>query len=230
MPHGILWTADEDRLLGTMPDHVLAQRLGCSHQKVTARRHKLGIPPFRPARRPWSRAEDELLGTMPDKRLARKLNRSVLAVAERRLDKKIPIFDPQRRRWTPADDKLLHERPDPQIAMFLGISRRAVRHRRRRLGIPEPGGKQFTAPLPWQPAEDALLGTGSDARWRASWGALFTMCAGEGFNWGSSLHSTTGLPKPMRRWGRCRTRQWPGAWVARSKPSRAGAKIGRAHV
>jgi len=48
MPHGIPWTADEERLLGTLPDQALAERLGCSRQRVNERRRKLGIPPFRP--------------------------------------------------------------------------------------------------------------------------------------------------------------------------------------
>jgi hypothetical protein len=69
MPDATLRTADEDRLLGTMTDRNVAQRLGRSRQAVAERRRKLRIPPFQPHRRPWSRLEEELLGTMPDARL-----------------------------------------------------------------------------------------------------------------------------------------------------------------
>ena len=133
------WTAELERLLGTMPDETLAQRLGCSHQRISDRRRKLRIPSFGPARRRWSRVEDELLGTMPDKQFARKFNRPVGAVLQRRLTKHIPVFDRQRHLWTPADDKLLSERQDVQIALLLGISPTAVGRRRVRLGISQPG-------------------------------------------------------------------------------------------
>ena len=38
------WTAEEDRLLGTMSDAALAERLGCLLLVVFRRRRKLGIP------------------------------------------------------------------------------------------------------------------------------------------------------------------------------------------
>ena len=47
-------------------------------------------------------------------------------------------------------------------ALFLGISRLAVHHRRCRLGISAPGGRPYHRQRPWQPREDALLGTASD--------------------------------------------------------------------
>jgi hypothetical protein len=162
MPRETLTAVAEDRLLGTMPDRLLAERLGCSRQAIVERRRKLRIPPFHPHRRPWSRAEEELLGTMPDKRLARRLNRSAEGVAARRAAKGIPIFNPKKHRWQPADDKLLGGRPDAQIALLLGISRLAVHHRRRRLGIAPAGGRKFAPPPPWRPSEDALLGSAPD--------------------------------------------------------------------
>ena len=45
--------------------------------------------------------------------------------------------------------------------MLLGISPLTVKHRRLRLGISPPGRKHFRLD-PWQPREDALLGTASD--------------------------------------------------------------------
>ncbi len=157
-PH---WTADEDRLLGTMSDRDAGKRLGRPPGTIYKRRRKLRLAPFCPFGRLWHRAEDELLGTMPDRTLARRLKRSVLSVAARRRDRHIPIFHSKKHRWTPTDDKLLSERPDAQVAMLLGISRLAVKHRRIRLGISRPGREHFRLD-PWQPREDALLGTASD--------------------------------------------------------------------
>jgi hypothetical protein len=163
MPREILWTTDEDRLLGTLPDRELAKRLGRSRDATIARRRKLRIPPFSPHGHRWSPLEDELLGTMPDQRLARKFGRSVKTVIKHRIARGIPVFNPKQHRWTPADDKLLRERPEAQIAMLLGISRMAVKHRRIRLGLPPLSGRRVSAPRPWRPAEDALLqGTASD--------------------------------------------------------------------
>jgi len=136
MPHGTSWAADEERLLGTMTDQDLAQRLGRSRRAITERRRKLHIPLFRSRRRPWTQAEEELLGTMPDRRFAQKFKRSVRSVIVHRAAKGIPLLHRQKYRWTPADDKLLGARPDAQIAMLLGISRVAVSHRRQRLRIP----------------------------------------------------------------------------------------------
>ncbi len=163
MPREILWTSDEDRLLGTLPDRELAKRLSRSRDATIGRRRKLHIPPFSPHGRRWSRLEDELLGTMPDKKLARKFRRSAKTVTKHRIARGIPVFNPKQHYWTPTDDKLLRERPEAQIAQLLGISRMAVKHRRLRLGLPPLSGREWTAPRPWRPAEDALLqGTASD--------------------------------------------------------------------
>ena len=135
MPHGIAWADDEERLLGTLSDQDLAQRLGRSLRAIILRRHQLHIPKFHSRRRPWTQAEEELLGTMPDRRFARKFKRSVRSVIVRRCEKGIPLLRRLKRRWTPADDKLLGARPDAQVALLLGISRLAVSRRRQRLGI-----------------------------------------------------------------------------------------------
>jgi hypothetical protein len=163
MPREILWTANEDRLLGTMPDRELAKRLGRSRDATIGRRRKLRISPFSPHGRRWSRLEDELLGTMSDRTLARKFERSAKTVSKHRIARGIPVFNPKKHHWTPSDDKLLRERPEAQIALLLGISRMAVKHRRLRLGLPPLSGREFTAPRPWGRAEDVLLGgTASD--------------------------------------------------------------------
>jgi hypothetical protein len=132
------WTADEDRLLGTMTDRDAAKRLGRPRGTIYKRRRKLRLAPFRPYARLWHRVEDELLGTMPDGKLARRLKRSALSVAARRRDRHIPIFHSKKHQWTPTDDKLLSECPDAS-------------------DNPLPEGR-CNWPLPWfQPQEPGLV-------------------------------------------------------------------------
>lgn len=58
------WTADDDRLLGTMPDKELARRLGRTFIAVRARRSLKGIlTHWHPAVRQWTPAELAMLGT-----------------------------------------------------------------------------------------------------------------------------------------------------------------------
>ena len=77
------WTSEEDVLLGTMPDEVLAKRLGVSLIAVVARRQRKHVPSI-DARPDWSPAEDKLLGTAPDDEIARRLDRTAVAVSLRR--------------------------------------------------------------------------------------------------------------------------------------------------
>ena len=51
-PAGPLWTAEEDLLLGTMPDKQVAAATGRSLGSIYARRSKLGIASVRPPGRP----------------------------------------------------------------------------------------------------------------------------------------------------------------------------------
>ena len=41
------WTPEDDRLLGTLPDKEVAERLGRTLNSVTLRRQRLGIPRLR---------------------------------------------------------------------------------------------------------------------------------------------------------------------------------------
>jgi hypothetical protein len=47
------WTPKRERLLGTMPDSVLARKLRCSPFSVFNRRRKLKIPRYRGPWPPW---------------------------------------------------------------------------------------------------------------------------------------------------------------------------------
>ena len=160
------WTTAEDKLLGTMKDRDLAQRLGRPLEAVRERRRRLSIAHYYPDyRRLWTPAEEQLLGTMSDERLARRLKRSVETVRTRRAHKGIPVFCPKKHWWTAEDDKLLGLRPDAQVAMLLGIPVSVVRHRRNQLRISQPVlQKRITPPKPWSAEEIAMLGKASDAQ------------------------------------------------------------------
>ncbi len=42
----LVWTAERDALLGTMPDAALARRLKASPNAVKIRRHRVGVAPY----------------------------------------------------------------------------------------------------------------------------------------------------------------------------------------
>jgi hypothetical protein len=150
------WTAQEDKLLGTAPDKVIAARLGRERYAVSRRRRVLGIR--RPARvlpSSWKPEEDRLLGTMPDREIAARLGRNELAVVIRR--RKLNILKPDHgsRSYTPAEEKLLGTLPDEELARKLGRSASAIATHRSKLGIVK---FQRKSALPWSEADLALLG------------------------------------------------------------------------
>jgi len=78
-----LWKPSEDRLLGKLPDEVVAARTGHPIGSVGARRRMLHLK--EPGSREfWTPAEDSRLGKLPDIDLAHKLQRTVGAVKNRR--------------------------------------------------------------------------------------------------------------------------------------------------
>jgi hypothetical protein len=75
------WTLEEDRLLGTKPDQVLARKFG---RPVSAVRHRRWKKRIRLHLKPWRPEDDRLLGTRTDHQIAMLLRRSVTNVAWRR--------------------------------------------------------------------------------------------------------------------------------------------------
>lgn len=102
------WTPEEDALLGTDLDKLIADRIGRSASSVTWRRKKLGIPRFEG----W-RESVSAISKAAAKRIARADSR-----------------------WTPEMDALLGTDADPRIAEKLGVTVDLVRKRRKRLGVP----------------------------------------------------------------------------------------------
>jgi hypothetical protein len=86
------WGAEDDAMLGTVPDAEVAHRLGRTASCVKARRVRLGIASYY---RRWTPAEDVVLGKIPDERLAQRLGRTVEAVQARRERLGIPAPRPE---------------------------------------------------------------------------------------------------------------------------------------
>lgn len=129
------WTLEEDRLLGTKPDQVLAREFG---RPVSAVRHRRGKKRIR-LKKDWRPEDDQVLGTRPDHEIALLLGRSVTNVAWRRNKLGIPPKT-KARLWTPEEESLLGVKPDREVARQLGRTFFAVQARRIQLKRPKAGG------------------------------------------------------------------------------------------
>jgi len=174
------WTLEEDRLLGTKPDQVLARKFGRPVSAVRSRRWKKRIR----LRMDWRREDDKILGTRTDHEVALLLGRSKTNVAWRR--KQLGIAPKAKPRpWTPGEEALLGSKPDEELARRFGRTVLAVEARRIMLGRLKADAvfKVFKANVPgdqrekpantvnvkpgaryctWSVAADALLGKLSD--------------------------------------------------------------------
>lgn len=146
------WTLEEDRLLGTQPDQVLARKFGRPVSAVRHRRQKKRIR----LTKAWRPEDDKILGTRPDREVALLLGRSLTNVAWRRGKLGIP---PKclPRLWTPEEEALLGSLPDKELASRLGRSVDAVEGRRILLGRPKADAackviKVMAPKVPGQPA------------------------------------------------------------------------------
>jgi hypothetical protein len=130
-----LWSPDEETLLGTDADRVIAVKLGRSERAVGRRRQELGIKSR--SKKPWAVAEERLLGKEPDRVVAVKLARSERAVQLRRQALGIKAHVPKNVRtpWTRKEISLIGRFQDHELAIRLGRPVSAIRRRRLRLGI-----------------------------------------------------------------------------------------------
>jgi len=174
------WTLEEDRLLGTKPDQVLARKFG---RPVSAVRHRRWKKRIR-VKKDWRPEDDKILGTRTDRQIALFLGRSVTNVAWRRNKLGIPP-KAKARPWTPEEEALLGSKPDEELARKFGRTLAAVEARRIQLDRPkpnpafkvvkvvaEPGRCHHSAATSnakpgaryctWAPEEDALLGRFTD--------------------------------------------------------------------
>lgn len=127
------WTLEEDRLLGTKPDRVLAKMFGRSVRSVRARRGKKRIR----VKKDWRPEDDKILGTRTDHEVALLLGRSVTNVAWRRNKLGIPPKN-KPHPWSSEEEALLGSKPDEELARKFGRTIKAVEARRIQLGRPKP--------------------------------------------------------------------------------------------
>lgn len=174
------WTLEEDRLLGTKPDQVLARKFG---RPVSAVRHRRWKKRIR-VKKDWRPEDDKILGTRTDQQIALFLGRSVTNVAWRRNKLGIPP-KAKAHLWTKEEDSLLGSKPDEELARAFGRTVVAVEARRIQLDRPKPDAafkvvkviapgirrnqpantvnvKPGAAYCTWTAEEDALLGKLTD--------------------------------------------------------------------
>ncbi|MCO5050915.1 MAG: hypothetical protein M9920_01245 [Verrucomicrobiae bacterium] len=174
------WTLEEDRLLGTKPDQVLARKFGRSVKSVRARRGHKRIR----VKKDWRPEDDKVLGTRVDHEVALLLGRSPGNVGWRRKRLGIPP-KAKARPWTPEEEALLGSMPDGELARKFGRTVAAVEGRRIQLGRAKPdaafkvikirvsgdsrtppanpvNAKSGAAYCTWTAEEDALLGQLTD--------------------------------------------------------------------
>jgi hypothetical protein len=84
------WTKEEIELIGTMPDHDLARKLGRHPSTVVSKRLAMKIPYRRPRYKWWKPEELKLLGQMPDAEVARRTGRPLKGVMLKRLKLGMP--------------------------------------------------------------------------------------------------------------------------------------------
>jgi uncharacterized Zn-finger protein len=153
-------------LLGTMPDNVLAKKIGCPRMTVKNRRDRLGIPVFKKEKEeericPFCKEVfrvnhksqvfcsnkcaaskidwniwKPLLGTMPDADLAKKIGCLGLAVYKKRKTLGVPAFEKHARIDWEPWVCLLGTMPDIDLAKKIGCSRDSVHNKRISLGVP----------------------------------------------------------------------------------------------
>src|SRR5258708_38349053 len=117
-----VWLAEEDALLGTMPDLKLARRLGRPAHTVARRRQEKHIWL---ARKPWRPEDDKILGSRPDSQVARLLGRKLGTVALRRRQLGIRCFY-QHRPWLEHELEMLGVKSDAEVASLTGHPLSAV--------------------------------------------------------------------------------------------------------
>jgi hypothetical protein len=88
MPHYVPWTPEEDKLLGTASDRLIATRLSRSRAAVMQRRRRLNIAGFKSLtislQGNWGATELTMLGCYPDDEVATITGRGLKEVQAKR--------------------------------------------------------------------------------------------------------------------------------------------------
>jgi len=119
------WTADEIKLLGTLPDEEVTRRLKRTFNAVVNQRYRRGIrnpsPQVAPGR-VWKSSEIRLFGRRPDSEVARKLRCSSDTISRHRKRLGIPAWRQlaEQKYWTATEERLLGKMADHELAKRLG--------------------------------------------------------------------------------------------------------------
>jgi hypothetical protein len=173
------WTIEEDQLLGTKPDEVIARQIGRPVRAVRSRRWQKRIR----LRKGWRPEDDKILGDRIDKVTGLLLGRQAGNVSWRR--RKLGIAAKGNRPWTAEEEALLGTKPARDLAREFRRTFTAGQVKRIQLGRPKPDArskvikvkgsavpgsskiqslnvKPHAAYCTWTPEEDALLGKITD--------------------------------------------------------------------
>lgn len=167
----IRWSDDDLRLLGRLPDTVVARRLGLSLHHVVVERRRQGVGAAQPADPvQWSTERLARLGTVPDAHLANEWGISAGSIALKRQELgRAPAHGRSWQRtyvWTDVMVADLAALSTRRFAKRHGVPPNQVLVERRRRGIAGPYDKPKGIPESLQ----ALLGTIPDKEFAARFG------------------------------------------------------------
>ena len=152
--------------MGTLPDPIIAERLGLGPTTITRRRLELGIEPWQnglPVE--WTTGMLNLLGNVPDRQIAIEYEINPTTVKMKRLELGIPPFG--KKHLDPIPDlpadvlNLAGSVPDKKLADNYGVSRSAIRSYRLQEQIPIAPYVQESQHK-WTKRDEGHLGTMSD--------------------------------------------------------------------
>lgn len=161
------WQPEEETILGTDYDNLIAKQLGLNHLQVTYRRNQLGIDPFRPsATIEWTQSMLSNLGEISDKDFAEYFEICASSVYVKRLLLDIPHFKSRQPCRLPTIPKetvaLLGIKTDLALSEKYGVNRWNFRIQRLYHGLAPAEHQPSKNHTLWTPAMDALLGSMSD--------------------------------------------------------------------
>jgi hypothetical protein len=175
-PNRYPWSKAFLKLLGKMPDAILARHMGIHRESVIEERRRRRIPAFRRRLKSihWTPRMINLLGTDFDSVIAERLDVPEHCVCHKRQRLNISAYGKSFARgsdhafhWTKQHIALLGKHPDTKVAKRLGVVVPTVWRKRVQLGIPPFESKQR---LEWTEARIAWLGKLSDEALAKRWG------------------------------------------------------------
>jgi hypothetical protein len=175
-PNRYPWSKKLLKLLGTMPDMVLARRMGVHLTTVSEERRRRRIPAFRERLPPiqWTSEMINQLGTDFDWAIGERIGLPTHCVRRKRQLLGITAYGESFSRksynafrWTEQRISLLGKEPDTQVARHLRVLAGTVWRKRVQLGIPAFEPKRH---IEWTKARIALLGKLSDNVLAKRWG------------------------------------------------------------